>query len=109
MREAKSLPDATLTTLSPRADERLDGSGLADGSEHPGARHIRSLFPTRAAALGAGRELLRKRLLADVSISAHPDDASLSVVVAEEHEGPALYVMYRWGAELEFDVPLFAD
>ena len=107
------MPDATLTTLdlrtSERAGEPLDGPGHPDVSEHPGARHIRSLFPTRAAALGAGRELLRARLLADVSISAHPDDATLSVVVSEEHEGSALYVMYRWGAEPEFDVPLFQD
>lgn len=107
------MPDATLTTLNlsgpERADPPLDGSGEPGSSGHPSPRHIRSLFPTRAAALGAGRELLRARLLADVSISAHPDDATLSVVVAEEHEGSALYVMYRWGAELEFDVPLVQD
>ncbi len=103
------MQDATLTTMEPREDGRRDGSRLPDGSAHPGARHIRSLFPTRAAAFGAGRELLRNRLLADVSISAHPDDATLSVVVAEEHEGSALYVMYRWGAELEFDLPLLPD
>ena len=103
------MQDGTLATgLNARelADEPLDRSGDAGVSGSPGPRHIRSLFPTRAAALGAGRELLRARLLADVSISSHPDDAALSVVVSEEHEGSALYVMYRWGAELEFDVPL---
>jgi hypothetical protein len=107
------LPDATLTTLDEGMPDRAgpppERSGAPGSSGHPSPRHIRSLFPTRAAALGAGRELLRARLLADVSISAHPDDATLSVVVAEEHEGSALYVMYRWGAELEFDVPLVQD
>lgn len=107
------MPDATLTTLDASTPERADlsvhGSADPGSSGHPSPRHIRSVFPTRAAALGAGRELLRARLLADVSISAHPDDATLSVVVAEEHEGSALYVMYRWGAELEFDVPLVRD
>ncbi|MGC8633775.1 MAG: hypothetical protein ACP5VP_03800 [Candidatus Limnocylindrales bacterium] len=109
MGEIETLPDASLITTEPGLNGRSEGSGRTGGPVSPDARHIRGLFPTRAAALGAGRELLRQRQAADVSISAHPDDASLGVIVAEAQEGPALYIMYRWGAEIEFDVPLAAD
>jgi hypothetical protein len=102
------LQDASLITAEPGPETGPEPAGRA-GPTSPDARHIRALFPTRAAALGAGRELLRQRPAVDVSISAHPDDASLGVIVAEAQEGSALYIMYRWGAEIEFDVPLAAD
>ena len=79
---------------------------MTDPPEGHGRRLIVARFDHPIAAHAARRRLTRSWPSVEVEITRGDQACELHAVVDDDSEGPALYELYRSGADLEADLPL---